>query len=294
MTPFAALFLLTTACVPQKKYDALQAQLTAAQADAATAHADVATRDAKVQSLQDALTAETAAAAQLGDQITATQADLRSRQAQVDGLTAEKAALLTDKSKLKATVEETTAALKELQSRKAQAEARVAQYRDLLARFKALIDAGRLKVKIADGRMVVELATDVLFDSGKADLSKAGHAAIADVGAVLAAIPDRKFQVEGHTDNDPIKTAQFPSNWELASARAITVVRALVDAGVKPDRVSAASYGEFHPIVANSTPAGKSANRRIEITVVADLSQLPGFEELQQLGEKDQAPVTAP
>lgn len=287
MTPIIAALWLAAACVPQKKFDALQAELTASQAAAA---ADAASREAKATELRGALEAETKTVQELGAKITEVQGTLTTREAEVDLLTAEKARLVTDKTKLKSTVEETTMALKELQARKAQAEARVAQYRDLLSRFKALIDAGRLKVKIVDGRMVVELATDVLFDSGKADLSKAGHTAIAEVGAVLAAIPDRKFQVEGHTDNDPIKTAQFPSNWELASARAITVVRSLVEAGLPPDRVSAASYGEFRPVVANASSEGKSTNRRIEITVVADLSQLPGFEELQQLGQDRAAP----
>ncbi len=283
MTPIAIAFLLATGCVPQKKFDALQTQLDQAQANAAT---EIAARDAKVTTLEQSLATEVEGARVLGEQVTARTAELHTAQASVDALTSEKAALLTDKTRLKATVDETAKALKELQARKAQAEERIAQYRDLMARFKTLIDAGQLTVKIIDGRMVVVLATDVLFASGKAELSDAGKTAIAGVGAVLGSTPDRKYQVEGHTDNDPIKTAQFPSNWELASARAITVVRALVAAGVAPERVSAASYGEFHPVADNSTPEKKAANRRIEITVVADLSQLPGFEELQSIGSR--------
>jgi len=282
MTLFS-LVLLALACVPQKKFDALEAQLADAQATAAT---EIAARDAKVKSLEGALAAEVDGARALGEQVRATKTELDARQAAVDALTSEKAALTTDKTKLKAAVEETATALKELQARKAQAEARIAQYRDLVARFKTLSDAGRLTVKIVDGRMVVVLATDVLFASGKADLSEAGKTAIAEVAAVLASIPERKYQVEGHTDNDPIKTSQFPSNWELASARAITVVRAMIAAGVAPDRVSAAAYGEFRPVASNATPEAKAANRRIEITVVADLSQLPGFDELQTIGGK--------
>lgn len=283
MTLLAAVLFLTMGCVPKKQFDALQVELDQAQANAAT---EIATRDAKVTTLEQSLATEVETARVLGEQVTAAKADLEVKQAAVDALTSEKATLLTDKSKLKATVEETATALKELQARRAQAEARIAQYRDLMARFKTLIDAGQLTVKIIDGRMVVVLATDVLFASGKADLSDAGKTAISQVGAVLATTPGRKYQVEGHTDNDPIKTAQFPSNWELASARAITVVRALVASGIAPERVSAASFGEFHPVADNSTPEAKAANRRIEITVVADLSQLPGFEELQSIGSK--------
>src|SRR5690606_26894562 len=143
----------------------------------------------------------------------------------------------------------------------------------------------RLQVKIVDGRMVVALPTDILFASGRADLSPEGKAAITEVGAVLATIPERQFQVEGHTDNVPIKTDRFPSNWELAAARAITVVRALREAGVEAERVSAASYGEFRPVATNDQPEGKQANRRIEIVVVADLSQLPGAEALERMSQ---------
>jgi chemotaxis protein MotB len=102
----------------------------------------------------------------------------------------------------------------------AAAQARVAAYQDMLKRFQKLIDAGTLKVKIVNGRMVVELATDVLFASGKAELSPSGKGAIREVAVVLASIAERKYQVEGHTDNVPISTAQYPSNRVLASARA--------------------------------------------------------------------------
>ncbi|MBM4282526.1 MAG: endoflagellar motor protein [Deltaproteobacteria bacterium] len=173
-------------------------------------------------------------------------------------------------------------ALDELNRRKAEADARVAEYRALLARFRALIDAGKLNVKIIDGRMVVALASDILFPSASAALSKEGRAAIDEVAVVLASIPDRRFQVEGHTDDLPIKTAQFPSNWELAAARALTVTRAMVDAGLPEARVSAASYGAAKPAVTSATPEGRAQNRRIEVVVVPDLSTLPGFDELQK------------
>jgi chemotaxis protein MotB len=100
----------------------------------------------------------------------------------------------------------------------------------------------------------------------------------------LSAIPDRKFQVEGHTDNVPIRTEQFPSNWELASARALTVLKTMVDAGMPAARVSAASFGDSKPAASNDSSDGKAQNRRIEIVVVPDLSTLPGFEELQKAG----------
>jgi chemotaxis protein MotB len=253
--------LLFVACVGKAKYDALATELERTKTEM---KAEVGKRDERIQTLEEALEAEEARSKQLGE---------------------ERARLLTDQSMLKASVSEMEKALRELEERKAQADARIAEFRSLLARFKSLIDAGKLKVKIAYGRMVVELATDILFAPGSADLSPAGRTAIAEVAQVLAGIPEREFQVEGHTDNVPIKTAQWPSNWELASGRAMTVVKAMIEAGLPPDRVSAASYADWKPISPNDTPEGRAANRRIEIVVVPDLSSLPGFDELGKVTE---------
>ena len=201
----------------------------------------------------------------------------------VNALNDEKANLMADQDALQSSVSEMQKALVELSQRKAEADSRINEFRGLMARFKTLIDAGKLRVKIVGGRMVVELATDILFDSGSAQLSPNGKAAIGEVALVLSSIPDRRFQVEGHTDNVPIKTAQYPSNWELASARSIAVTKALIEAGLPLDRVSAASYADARPVSSNDTPEGRAANRRIEIVVVPDLSTLPGFEELRKI-----------
>ena len=167
-------------------------------------------------------------------------------------------------------------------------------FRDLVSRFQAMIDAGTLKVKVIDGRMVVELATDILFPPGSASLSNDGKAAIAEVAAVLASIPDREYQVAGHTDSAPIRTERFPSNWHLGSARAIAVTDLLIGSGLDATRVSAASYAEHRPVDTNRTKEGKAANRRIEITIQPDLSVMPGYDELKQLsGGETSSPVNA-
>jgi chemotaxis protein MotB len=77
-------------------------------------------------------------------------------------------------------------------------------------------------------------------------------------------------RIEGHTDNVPIKTAKFPSNWELSSARATRVVRAFIDAGIEPTKIAAVGRAEFTPIDSNDTPQGRSRNRRIEIILIPD------------------------
>lgn len=272
-------FLLGGCLVGKGKYDALQAELDTTRT---ALQSQVAEHDQKVTSLEDALSQERAKLAEIDGKRAALETDLAAAQVRTKSLIDEKASLLTDKAKLKTSVEDMKAALSELEARRDTAEQRIAEYQSLLVRFKKLIDAGKLRVKIVDGRMVVALATDVLFSSGSADLSPDGKAAIAEVAAVLATIPDRAFQVEGHTDNVPIKTEKYPSNWELASARAVTVVRTMIAAGMPTTRVSAASYGEHKPVADNDTPEGKGSNRRIEIVVVPDLSGLPGFEELRR------------
>lgn len=256
-----AVLALGGGCVTQGTYDQLEAEHR-------TTLEQLGEERTRASSLEEALAAEQARAKRL--------------EAAIAALEEEKAAIVKDRSRLEGSVGEMQLALAELSKRKAEADARIAEYRSLLSRFQSLIDAGKLRVKIVEGRMVVELASDVLFPSGSASLSKEGRAAIVEVAGLLSTIPERKFQVEGHTDDVPIATAMYPSNWELAAARALNVVKAMVDAGMPPDRISAASYGEAKPARANDTPEGRASNRRIEIVVVPDLSSLPGFEELNR------------
>ncbi len=274
LCPLAALLL--AACVTQGTYDKLKAEHESTEEELAKKNAALNDANAKIGRLEAKEKDLEKAIADENEKLN----DLNNRIARC---TAEMAAASKDKKALQGSIEEMTRALADLEKRRAEAESRVKEFKSLLARFKALIDAGKLKVRIVDGKMVVVLATDILFASGSASLSKDGKAAIGEVAQVLASIPDRKFQVEGHTDNVPIATQQYPSNWELASNRATNVVKAMIDAGMPPERISAASYGQFKPAAPNDTPEGKAQNRRIEITIVPDLSGLPGFDELQKM-----------
>ena len=145
-------------------------------------------------------------------------------------------------------------------------------YEDVISRFRSLIDAGRLSVSIVNGRMVIHLPQDILFESGSASLSREGRQTLTEVGAVLAELTDRRFQVEGHTDNVPISTARFPSNWELSSGRALSVVQLLVQEGVLPENLSGAAYGEHQPMATNEERDGRRLNRRIEIVMLPNLN----------------------
>ena len=100
----------------------------------------------------------------------------------------------------------------------------------------------------------------------------------------------------GHTDNQPIKSKRFRSNWELSTQRAVEVVNFMIDSGMEPKRVSAAGYSDQSPVAPNDTPENKAKNRRIEITLVPNLDDLPPIDEaLKSDGvAKDQTPTQAP
>ncbi len=158
---------------------------------------------------------------------------------------------------------------------------RNAIYEDVIGRFRSLMDGGQLSVAIQRGRLVILLPQDVLFASGSATLGREGQSVIRQVAEVLAAFPERRFQVEGHTDNVPIATERFPSNWELSSARALAVVRLLTQSGVVPGNVSGAAFGEHQPVAPNDDATSRRRNRRIEIVMLPNLdviagTQLPG------------------
>lgn len=147
-------------------------------------------------------------------------------------------------------------------------------FNEMTERFDKLISAGQLDVTMVNGRLVINMPQDILFKSGNADIGREGRAALLEVGGVLAELRDRQFQVEGHTDNVPISTRRFPSNWELSSARALSVVHILEEGGVHSKNLSAAGYGEHHPVVSNDTADSRKRNRRIEIVVLPNLEAL--------------------
>jgi chemotaxis protein MotB len=262
-----AVLALFTGCVSQGTHDALRADHARTLKELEDARNSLAQEEAKARSLAEKM-------AKLEQELGSTQQQLGTTKEQLG-------ATQKDKSSLESSVEEMKTALADLRKRKAEADARIAEFKGLLGKFKGLIDAGKLKVRIREGRMVVELASDVLFPSGSASLNAGGKTAIAEVSKLLSSIPDRKFQIEGHTDNVPTGAKGF-TNWDLAAGRALTVLKTMIEAGMPPDRISAASFGDSKPAKPNDSPENKAANRRVEIVVVPDLSSLPGFDELQR------------
>jgi chemotaxis protein MotB len=120
--------------------------------------------------------------------------------------------------------------------------------------------------------LVVTVVTDeVLFAPGSADLAPQGRAVLDALVPALKRF-DNPMAIEGHTDSVPIATGRFPSNWELSTARATSVLRYLIDVhGFEPTRMTAAGYGEHRPIGDNATHEGRAANRRVELVVLADV-----------------------
>jgi chemotaxis protein MotB len=154
----------------------------------------------------------------------------------------------------------------------------------MLEQLRSLIDAGTLTVRIRNGRMVVVLPEAILFDSGRADLKDEAETPLTQLTTVLKGLRGRSFQITGHTDNLPIRTRRFPSNWELSAARAVTVGRFMIEQGMEANRISAAGYAETQPLNDNSTPELRAQNRRIEIALMFNLDELPDLSTLDDEG----------
>lgn len=147
-----------------------------------------------------------------------------------------------------------------------------------LEKTKKLLE-GKLSKEIGDKDVRLEMAekglaiiflAEVLFDSGKADIRTEAFGALDKISGVLKDnIGDRDVGIEGHTDNEPIKYSGWKSNWELSTARAISVLHYMVDdKGIDPKKVSATGYGEYRPVVSNDSPESRRQNRRVEIVVL--------------------------
>ncbi len=172
------------------------------------------------------------------------QADLRK---QIDALEQQKAQLLTASQQNKS------------------------QYDALVRNLTEEVKKGELQVRQYKDMLTVDVAEQLFFDSGRANLKDTGKAVLKKVGDALKGYEDKVIRVVGHTDNVPIsKAAQkiFPSNWELSVARATTVVRYLQEVGIPPERMVASGRAEYQPVAENDTPEGRKKNRRIEITLI--------------------------
>jgi len=155
----------------------------------------------------------------------------------------------------------------ERSSKKAEIQQLSGTYQSLVEQLESEVRSGEVEIEELRGRLQVRALDQILFDSGSAELEPRGREVLAKVARQLAKVSDRRVRVEGHTDDVPIATARFPSNWELSVGRAATVARFLAEQGVAAERLEAAGFGEFRPIASNADPAGRARNRRIEIVL---------------------------
>lgn len=147
------------------------------------------------------------------------------------------------------------------------------QFHRIVAQLKQIgksVHKGGLDVRMTSRGVVISIEDNTLFAPGSATLDPIAYSTLDQVCAVLRTATNN-IRVEGHTDNTPIHTAEFPSNWELSTARATNVLHYLIDRGhLLPSRLSAAGYGEYFPRVPNTTKANRAKNRRVDIILLSD------------------------
>ena len=159
-----------------------------------------------------------------------------------------------------------------------------------------LVDDGLIQVRRDKRWIEVEIKTSILFPSGSAGLAPGAEPVLSRLAEKLRPL-DNIIHVEGFTDNVPIRTSAFPSNWELSAARAASVVHLFTRMGVDPRRMAAIGYGEYRPVADNATPEGRARNRRVVLVIMsgADARVQAGRDHLQSLREgRFQPPDEAP
>lgn len=175
-------------------------------------------------------------------------------------------------------IEEREQRIKELQAELARRDSLMNRLNQMLEGALLGFSPDELTIERRDGKIYVSMSDKLMFQSGKADVQAKGADALKRLATVLAKNESFEILVEGHTDNIPIKTAKYQDNWDLSSARATSVVRILLDDGeLKPNRLTAAGKGEFEPKVSNDTPEDRARNRRTEIILSPNLSEIMNY-----------------
>jgi chemotaxis protein MotB len=144
--------------------------------------------------------------------------------------------------------------------------------RDLLKAMAPLISQGKVRVTQTNRGVSVEINASVLFAPGEAKLSPQSEKTLRAVAEVLTKV-DNNLQIEGHTDNVPINTPIFPSNWELSAVRASSVVRLFLESGIAEKRMVAMGHAANEPVASNDTPEGRLRNRRVQLMILSGLPE---------------------
>jgi chemotaxis protein MotB len=267
-----------------RERDRLRTELTASRDAGAKLGADLSAARLEQNRLAAALVSESASLVQLRKESGELKSDCDRLRAELES---ERAARAQEAARLGVEAEalrSSTAALEaqaallaeekkrteEEKSRKLEEMTRT--YEGLLKGMKAEVEKGEITISQLRDRLTVNLLDEILFDSGSAKVKARGTDVLKRVGEALKEVEDKAIVIEGHTDNVALKeelTRQFPTNWELSTARATSVVRYLQDrVGIDPTRLSAVGFGPHRPVDTNDTPEGRARNRRIEIKLM--------------------------
>jgi chemotaxis protein MotB len=174
---------------------------------------------------------------------------------------------------------------KQMEQERAAKEAEIQRltrtHAELTKSLEAEVAKGDIRIQQARDRLIINMVDRVLFDSGQAQVKPTGLKVLKQVSDTLKNVPDKQIRIEGHTDNVPIGIKlreRFPTNWELSTARATSVVRLLIEeGGIDRGNLSAVGYANTRPVASNDTEDGRTANRRIEIVLYPkDLSEIAG------------------
>jgi chemotaxis protein MotB len=261
--------IVTTGCVTKSTYEAKVAELSQTKSSLNEAKNTIALQNEQIKAQKI--------------QISKNKQEIAKTKEELAKLMQNKTALEEEYANTQVLLNASQSKLKTMQQIEAETKKRNEIYAHFVKQLQKMIDAGQLSVSIEKGRIVINLPDNVLFKTGHANVNEEGQKVLKEIANVLKEFKDRRFQVEGHTDNVPIKSARYPSNWELSTARALNVVHLMIEEGVDPKNISAAGYGEFQPRADNETPEGRKLNRRIEIIMLPNLeilsSELPKLEE---------------
>jgi len=164
---------------------------------------------------------------------------------------------------------------------------------DVSTAMSDLVKSNLVVVRRKGTTIEVEIRTDILFPSGSATLSPTAVGVIRKLSQTLASLPN-PVRVEGHTDSQPIETSAFPSNWELSSARAASVVHVIANSGIDPSRLSVIGRAQYSPLQSNATAAGRNANRRVLIAILPPGNPDPGATPAPSAQPGPATPATVP
>ncbi len=164
----------------------------------------------------------------------------------------------------------------------------LSQVKDILEkRLSQEIKDKNVRLKMMEKGLVITFVADILFDSGKDKIRLEAMPILDKVARVLQEnVPEFKVGIEGHSDNEPIKVSGWKSNWELSTARALSVLHYLIDQkSLLPQRLSAIGYGEYYPVSANDSKEGKKLNRRVEIVILPKATKVKEVKDSEGLKE---------